>query len=172
MLASISIGCFFWTQGKKALSPSGISSENILQQSSNTVKRRVKFVHFRDLPRGLHTLDTCQEDYSRCIWKVFYKVHITDFSHYPKVDCYYEMALSEVITLGYILLVDAQNNRLPRWLSGKESVCQCRRCGFDPWVGPWRRNWQPTPVFLPGNSHGQRNLMGCYQWGSQRVGHK
>ena len=39
---------------------------------------------------------------------------------------------------------------LPWWLSGKESVCQCRRYGFDPWVGkiPWRRKWQPTPVFL------------------------
>lgn len=62
MLASISIDCFFWTQGKKALSPSRVSSENILQQSFNTVKRRVNFVHFRDLPRGLHTLDTCQEN--------------------------------------------------------------------------------------------------------------
>ena len=32
--------------------------------------------------------------------------------------------------------------------------------GFDPWVGkiPWRKEWQPTPVFLPGESHGQRNL--------------
>ena len=46
---------------------------------------------------------------------------------------------------------------LPGWLSGKESICQCRscrRCGFDPWVGkiPWRRKWQPTLVFLPGKS--------------------
>ena len=34
---------------------------------------------------------------------------------------------------------------------------------FDPWVGkiPWRRAWQPTPVFLPGESHGQRSLAGC-----------
>ena len=33
---------------------------------------------------------------------------------------------------------------------------------FDPWIGkiPWRRKWQPTPVFLPGESHGQRSLMG------------
>ena len=33
---------------------------------------------------------------------------------------------------------------------------------FDPWVGkiPWRRAWQPTPVFLAGESHGQRNLVG------------
>ena len=45
-------------------------------------------------------------------------------------------------------------------LSGKESACQCRRPGFDPWVRkiPWRRKWQPTPVFLPGKSHGQMIL--------------
>ena len=38
---------------------------------------------------------------------------------------------------------------------------------FDPWVGkvPWRRVWQPTPVFLAGESHGQRSLMGCSPWG-------
>ena len=44
----------------------------------------------------------------------------------------------------------------PRGLSGKESACQCRSRGFDPWVGkvPWRRKWQPTPGFLPGESHG------------------
>ena len=45
---------------------------------------------------------------------------------------------------------------LPRWLSGKESTCQCRRhqrCRFDPWVRkiPWSRKWLPTPVFLMGN---------------------
>ena len=47
--------------------------------------------------------------------------------------------------------------------SGKEPACQCRRhkrYRFHPWVGkiPWRRAWQPTPVFLPGESHGQRSL--------------
>ena len=49
---------------------------------------------------------------------------------------------------------------LPRWLSGKESACKCTRCGFDPWVRkiPWRRKWQPTPVFLPEKSRGQRSL--------------
>ena len=54
--------------------------------------------------------------------------------------------------------------------SGKESTCQCRRHkrhGFDPWIEkiPWRRVWQPTPVFLPVKSHGHRSL------GSQRVWH-
>ena len=39
---------------------------------------------------------------------------------------------------------------------------QCRRCKFDPcvWKIPWRREWQPTPVFLPEKSHGQRTLVG------------
>ena len=48
------------------------------------------------------------------------------------------------------------------------SVClQCRRPRFDPWVGkiPWRRKWQPTPVFLPGESHGERRLLGYSPWG-------
>ena len=54
------------------------------------------------------------------------------------------------------------NEGLPTWLSGKEFACQFRRCRFDPWVGkiPWRRERQPTPVFLHGKSHGQRSLGG------------
>ena len=56
---------------------------------------------------------------------------------------------------------------LPRWLSGKEPACQSRRHGFNPWFGkiPWRRKWQPTPVFLPGKYHGQRSLAGYSPWG-------
>ena len=40
----------------------------------------------------------------------------------------------------------------------KKSACQCRRCGFNPWVGriPWREKWPPIPVFLPGESHHRR----------------
>ena len=53
---------------------------------------------------------------------------------------------------------------------GKESAWGWRRCktgGFNPWTGkiPWRRKWQPTPVFLPGESRGQRSLAGCSPWG-------
>ena len=49
--------------------------------------------------------------------------------------------------------------------NGKEPTCQCRRYNrrkFDPWVGkiPWRRAWQPTTVFWPGESCGQRSLAG------------
>ena len=62
---------------------------------------------------------------------------------------------------------------LPWWLSGKESSWQCRRHGFDPWVRkiPWRRKWQPTPVFLSGEFHGQRSLVGYNQWSHKRVSH-
>ena len=44
----------------------------------------------------------------------------------------------------------------PGWLNGKESACQFRSCRFDPWVGKisWRKKWQPTPMSLPGKSHG------------------
>jgi len=43
----------------------------------------------------------------------------------------------------------------------------CGRSGFDPWVGkiPYKRRWQPVPVFLPEKSHGQRSLVGCNPWG-------
>ena len=59
---------------------------------------------------------------------------------------------------------------LPRWHGGKDSACRCRRrkrLGFNPWSRktPWRRKWQPTPVFLPGKSHGQRSLADYSPWG-------
>ena len=62
----------------------------------------------------------------------------------------------------------------PGGASGKEPDCQCRRhkrLEFDPWVRkiPWRRAWQPTPVFLPGESHGQGSLAGHGPW-DYRVG--
>ena len=59
-----------------------------------------------------------------------------------------------------------------RWVKGKDSACQCRRCEFDHWVGkiPWRRKWLPTPVLLPGQSHGQGSLHVAVH-GLQRVRH-
>ena len=54
----------------------------------------------------------------------------------------------------------------PGGASGKESACQRgrrERAGLNPQVGktPWKRAWQPAPVFFPGESHGQRSLEGC-----------
>ena len=68
------------------------------------------------------------------------------------------------VTLGRLASLDAlvHCEVLTRWCRGKESACKCRRCKrwcFHPWVGkiPWRRKWQPTPVFMPGKSHGERD---------------
>ena len=64
----------------------------------------------------------------------------------------------------------------------KEPACQCKRLKrhmFDPWVGkiPWRRAWQPTLVFLPGEFHRQRSLvgyspLGCKELDTTEVAHK
>ena len=61
--------------------------------------------------------------------------------------------------------------------SGKEPASQCRRhkrCGFDSWVRkiPWMRVWQSSPIFLPGESYGQRSLVDCSPWGHSQTGLK
>ena len=58
------------------------------------------------------------------------------------------------------------------WLLGQWSVyLQCGRPRFSPWVGkiPWKRKWQPTPVFLPGRFHGRRSLVGYSPWGCKEL---
>ena len=58
----------------------------------------------------------------------------------------------------------------PRSSVGKESACNAGDLGFDSWVEkiPWRRKWQPTPVFLPGEFHGQEpgglQSIGSQEW--------
>ena len=55
----------------------------------------------------------------------------------------------------------------PGGSDSKESACQGRKPAFDPWIRkiPWRREWLPTPVFLPGECYGQRSLVGYIPWG-------
>ena len=58
----------------------------------------------------------------------------------------------------------------PCGTNGKEPTCQCKRpkkCRFNPWIGKihWKRAWQSIPVFLPGESHGQRSVVGYSPWG-------
>ena len=51
-------------------------------------------------------------------------------------------------------------------------IClQCRKPGFDPWVQKilWRREWLPTPVFLPREFNGQRSLAGYTPWGHKEL---
>ena len=75
------------------------------------------------------------------------------------LQCIYTYVLSYAALSHFSHLTLCDRMRL------KEPTCQCRRhkrCIFDPWVRkiPWRRKWHPTPVFLPGKSHGQRTLAG------------
>ena len=74
------------------------------------------------------------------------------------------------ILLQWLLLL------FPWWLSSEGSACNAGDQGlirFDPWVRkmPWRREWHPPQVFLPGESHGQRSLAGYSPWGLEWVGH-
>ena len=94
-------------------------------------------------------------------WESFLNLNLTSTSPYLLGLCFWSQSLRLLFpkmrikpTLG-----------LPGGSDGKESACNVGRPGFDPWVGknPWRRAWQPTPVFLPGESHGG-------PWG-RRVGH-
>ena len=69
-------------------------------------------------------------------------------------------------TFSNLLFNRAQETRSPGGTNGKTPPLNAGRCNkleFDPWVRkiPWRRKWEPTPVLLPGESHGQRNLVGC-----------
>ena len=59
----------------------------------------------------------------------------------------------------------------PCWSRRERSRLQCRRPGISPWEGqiPWRRAWQPTPVFLPGEPHGLRSLVGCSPRGCKEL---
>ena len=67
--------------------------------------------------------------------------------------------------------LNSRGTRVPGGSDGKESDYSAGDPG-SLWVGqiPWRRTWQPTPVFLPRESHGQRSLAGCSPWGC-RVRH-
>ena len=84
-----------------------------------------------------------------------------------------DISLRKFVSLFILLVFPLQE--LPWWLRSKESACHFRRCGFDPWVGmiSWRRKWLPTPVFLPGEFHGQfhgqRSLTGYYPWGRKEL---
>ena len=83
--------------------------------------------------------------------------------HLSELPCLY---------LRVLMKTNWENTGLPWWLSGKESACQCKRHGSTSGSGRSpRRKWQLTPVFLPGEFHGQRSLTGYSPWGHKRVRH-
>ena len=74
--------------------------------------------------------------------------------------------------VGYIKLAATTSSGGFPALVVKNTLANARdmRCRFYPWVRrvPWRRAWKPTPVFLPGDSHGQRKLSGYSPWGHKK----
>ena len=87
------------------------------------------------------------------------------FPHHPS-----EKWWATDTALGLFVGQSRAQQDFPNGASGKEHDFQCRRhmrIQLDPWKGkiPWRRTWQPTPIFLPGGSHEQRSLAGYSPWG-------
>ena len=106
---------------------------------------------------------------SACLWDADHMWVLTLFKGYRGVSLLLILFLHLFhIHNGFFFM----SRVLPKWCSGKESACQCRRCkscGYNPRVGkiPCRRKWQPTPALLPGKFHGQRSLVGYSPWGGK-----
>ena len=93
--------------------------------------------------------------------KVKFHILIDHFISYFVSRLFHVIGYFSIYIVIFLLLILG----FPGGASGKEPACQCwrhKKHGFDPWVRkiPWRRAWQPTLVFLPGESHGQRSLNG------------
>ena len=92
-------------------------------------------------------------------WEIVWTRNLAGISNFMCILIFLLMAKNFCTCIGKALYY------WPRWASDKEPACQCRRHkrhGFEPWVRKisWRRKWQPTPVFLPGDFQGQRHLLG------------
>ena len=131
-------------------------------------------------PKSLQMMTAAMKLKDACTLKKSYdqpRQHIKKQRHYfankgPSSQSYGFMVLW-TIKKSECQIIDAFE--MWRWHSGKESTCQCRRCRrlrFSPWVGkiPWSRKCQHTPVFLPGESHGQSSLEGYSPWGCKELG--
>ena len=84
-----------------------------------------------------------------------------------RIDCFDFLSVQGTIKLFL-------KHHCSKGASGKKKPnCQCRRHKFHPWVRkiPWRREWQPTPVFLAGESPRTEEPGGLQSMGSQRVRH-
>ena len=97
-------------------------------------------------------------------WKIHFELHKSTYTDFFNKHILHNPQLAECMDV----------KGFPGGTGGKEPACQCRRhktCRFDPWIGkiPWRRKWQPTPIFLPGESHGQRSLVGYSPWGHKEL---
>ena len=113
-------------------------------------------------------------EFSSCMWPCHVSVHLREFFLQQSVSFKFvdpALHFSKVYFFFFehfiLHFLGSLLQELYGLLSGQEHASPCRRLGFIPWVrkNPWRRKWQPTPVFLPGESHGQRSLSGSSSWG-------
>ena len=94
----------------------------------------------------------------------------SDFPASVFADIYLQIIYTD---WNYLIFFSTNIVSVEGFRGGSDGIClQYRWAGFDPWVGkiPWRRAWQPTPVFFPGESHGQRSLAG-YSPQDHRIRH-
>ena len=114
----------------------------------------------------------------KCIKCLLHRKYSIHFNCYAFLYCWFRHYIQDW-TFGFLFDV-LQKLYLclgcPGGTNGKEPACQSRRhkrCGLDPWVwkSPWRRAWQPTPVFLPGESLWAEESDVQQSIGSQRVRH-
>ena len=94
---------------------------------------------------------------------IYWNVLVSEERFNSKVFCDHQNSWGD-IHKSFMLI---KTSGLPWWLRWSRICLQFRRAGFDPRVMkiPWRREWQATPVFLPGESHRQRSLVGYNPWG-------
>ena len=95
-------------------------------------------------------------------------IAVIECSNVPYMQSLIWYLIHRKINASNYFIINIIAGGFPGGSSGKEPTCQCRRHRrhkIDPWVRkiPWRRAWQFTPVFLPGELHGQRNLVGYKQ---------
>ena len=82
------------------------------------------------------------------------------------------LSISDQIMIQLSTLANTFFKKIINTYNGSDSQeSECRRPRFDPWVRkiPWRKKWLPTPVSLPGESHGQRSLAGYSPWGHKEL---
>ena len=94
----------------------------------------------------------------------------TDLPYPPKSDFIAELCRPLPLTQTASVCAVMKTRDFPGGSMVKKSACQCRRCKFDHWIGkiPWRRKWQPTPVFLPGRIPWTEVSGGVWYMGSQK----
>ena len=162
--------CHYLTSGKTIQHRSGflgLASEAILLMK-NKRKNQIQFIRSADIWRSCYLLGVpwFSECRSSSVSEVGYPRRQWDKvpAHGPR-QAHWPQRWQECCPLALLYHQGVSIRGLPGGASGKEPACQWgrhKRRGFHLWVWkiPWRRAWQPTPVFLSGESHGKGSLVG------------